>query len=87
MSTVFVERDGSGSIKGVYANLQPGYAEESLADNDAEVISFIDNLIVKNINIAAMLARRREETLITAADATLPAQDRINALLTLIKEQ
>lgn len=28
----YVERDAEGAIKGVYANRQPGYAEEFVAD-------------------------------------------------------
>lgn len=36
----FVERDQAGKVKGLYANRQPGYAEEELADNHPEVIEF-----------------------------------------------
>ena len=36
----YVQRVG-GVITGIYRNLQPGYAEEFLADNDAEVIAFL----------------------------------------------
>lgn len=36
---VFVERE-DGVIVGVYANLQPGYAEEEMDEQDAEVLAF-----------------------------------------------
>lgn len=38
--TVYVERNGAGEIKGVYANLQVGYAEEGLDDDSLEVVAF-----------------------------------------------
>lgn len=37
----WVQRDGSAKINGVYANQQPGYADEFLPDDDAEVIAFL----------------------------------------------
>lgn len=42
MSTVFVERDGSGSINGVYANLQPGRAEEEIAADHPSVLAYLN---------------------------------------------
>lgn len=39
--TVFVQR-ANGVIVGVYANRQDGYAEEELADDDAEILAFLD---------------------------------------------
>jgi hypothetical protein len=38
----FVQRTSSGTVCGVFANAQPGYAEEYLADNDPAVISFLN---------------------------------------------
>lgn len=38
----YVERDNNGVIKGCYAVLQPGYAEEWLEDNDPEVVAFLN---------------------------------------------
>jgi hypothetical protein len=35
----FVRRDGNGKIVGVFANKQPGRAEEFLADNSLELAS------------------------------------------------
>lgn len=40
MEPVWVERDDNGAIKGVYANLQPGYAEEQLPGDDPDVAAF-----------------------------------------------
>jgi hypothetical protein len=37
---VWVERTGGGAIKGIYANKQPGYAEEQLPDDNPEVVAF-----------------------------------------------
>ena len=38
---MFIERDKDGKIKGVYANPQPGYADEELADDHPEVLAFL----------------------------------------------
>ncbi len=38
---VYVQRE-NGAIVGVYRNFQEGYAEEELADNDAEVVAFLN---------------------------------------------
>lgn len=40
MDAVWIERNDSGVIKGVYANKQEGYAEEQIAGNDPAVIAF-----------------------------------------------
>ncbi len=69
----FVERDGSGVVKGTYANPQPGFAEEFLADDHPDVVAFngrpvralpvtteelIDVLIAKDLIVDADLPRR-----------------------------
>ncbi len=36
----YVQRDGNNAVCGVYQQLQPGYAEEWLEDDDADVIAF-----------------------------------------------
>ena len=38
----YVQRDDDGNINGIYANLQPGYAEEYLPDNNPEVLAFME---------------------------------------------
>lgn len=37
----WIERNAQGAIIGSYANEQPGYAEEFLADNDAALVAFL----------------------------------------------
>jgi len=37
---MFVERDENGQVKGLYACLQPGYAEEELADDHPDVVAY-----------------------------------------------
>lgn len=36
----FVQRTLAGQVTGVYANRQPGYAEEELTDTHPEVVAF-----------------------------------------------
>jgi hypothetical protein len=53
---VYVQREldskqpRTGKIKGVYAQLQEGYAEEQLATNDQEVLEFF-NLFVNTARL------------------------------------
>jgi hypothetical protein len=37
----YVSRDEGGNIDGCYANLQPGFAEELLPDDNPEVVAFL----------------------------------------------
>lgn len=37
----YVQRDGASAINGVFANPQPGYAEEFLADDDLELVAYL----------------------------------------------
>jgi hypothetical protein len=39
--TVYVQRDEGGKVKGVFANPQPGYAEEAVADTDPAVVAYL----------------------------------------------
>ena len=41
MSTVYVSRDGSGKVSGIFANPQPGFAEEALASDNAAVLAYL----------------------------------------------
>lgn len=38
----YVSRDESGNINGMFANKQPGFAEEYLPDDDPEVVAFLN---------------------------------------------
>jgi hypothetical protein len=40
----YAQRDESGNINGLYANAQPGFAEEYLADDDPAVAAYLDQL-------------------------------------------
>lgn len=63
---MFVERDETGKVKGLYANPQHGYAEEFLLDDDADVLEYLSPPVDR---IA----------LITAAVKALPVAKRANA--------
>lgn len=39
---VYVERDETGKIIGIYANFQEGFAEEALPEDDPEVVAFLN---------------------------------------------
>jgi hypothetical protein len=41
MEPVFVSRDASGNITGIFANAQPGYATEQISITDPTVIAFL----------------------------------------------
>ena len=47
MSNVYVQRDAGQDITGVFANKQPGYAEELLADDHQDVVKFQTPPVVK----------------------------------------
>lgn len=40
MATVYAERAQDGTIKGLYARRQPGYAEEALDEDHPDVVAF-----------------------------------------------
>jgi len=58
----YVERR-AGKIVGVYANRQPGYADELLADNDAEVAAYYAEL-----NVVRSAALNLEEVYLALRD-------------------
>jgi len=37
----YVQRDFGGNVKGIYAVAQPGYAEEFLPDENAEIVAYL----------------------------------------------
>lgn len=87
----FIERAQDGTIKGVYARPQPGYAEEEIPDDDPAVLAFQTrpapeprNLAAEIDALAAKLARAEaaeaaliEKAIVTKGeiDAKLPAID------------
>jgi hypothetical protein len=42
----YVSRDDGGNINGVYVNLQEGYGEEFLPDDNPEVVAFLESLVL-----------------------------------------
>ena len=40
MGNVWVQRDVSGAVTGVYANKQGGYAEEQIASDHPDVVAY-----------------------------------------------
>lgn len=40
-NVVYVQRDGGGSLCGVFANKQPSFAEEELPADSAEVVAYL----------------------------------------------
>jgi hypothetical protein len=39
----YVSRGDGGAVNGLYANLQPGFAEEFLPDDNPEVLAFLES--------------------------------------------
>lgn len=72
---VYVERDGEGAIKGVYANPQPGYATEALAADHPDVVAFLTPSPVP-AQVTIRQARRvlDENGLLDAVDAWVATQ-------------
>lgn len=51
----YVERDPiTGEIIGHYANLQPGYAEEALEDDDPELVAYREEFIVRQSRLSEL---------------------------------
>lgn len=77
----YVQRDSTGAICGTYANLQPGYAEEWLADDDAAVVAFVTPQPVpehlSRVQFFQVLALSslitQDEALAAVAGGTIPA--------------
>lgn len=53
----YVQRN-AGKVCGIYANAQPGYAEEFLPDDSAEVLEYLNPTLGKEQQIAKILAVR-----------------------------
>lgn len=62
----YVQRSG-GNIVGLYALLQPGFAEEFLADNSPEVLAFLNPPLLPRIvtDSAEVSAAKIDGTIIT----------------------
>ena len=63
----YVQRDENGGVKGLYANLQAGYAGEFLADDDAEVVAYRKPPpSAEQLRIAALAGNARTKAIATA---------------------
>lgn len=51
---VFVQRDETNTVIGVYANIQPGVAEEERPDNHPDVVAFLNPVAsIETVKVAA----------------------------------
>lgn len=71
---VFVQRDG-GKIVGIYALKQDGYAEEEIADDDSEVLEFLNPTPMHLVPKRVIVDRLQAAGLLAKARAALDAQD------------
>lgn len=67
--TVYVERDESGRVKGVYANRQPDYAEEAIEDTHPDVRAYY-----APPTDAELAARSRQQAAALAASGDAPGR-------------
>ncbi|MDQ2084762.1 hypothetical protein RA307_31675 [Xanthobacteraceae bacterium Astr-EGSB] len=67
----YVQRNAAGSIVGVYANPQPGFAEETISDDDPELALFLGRLAsgVEEISDRQFFQQLAAEGLISQAEA------------------
>jgi hypothetical protein len=75
----FVERDDQGAVKGLYAVAQPGYAEEGLPDDNAEVLAFNERIsqMTRYVPKSVIINRLTEEQVAAAIGAmTFKQQER-----------
>ncbi len=52
----YIQRDINSKIKGIFARLQAGYAEEYLADNNAELLQHYADIKTKQDDLEAQRA-------------------------------
>lgn len=75
---MFIERDQQGAIKGAYRQAQPGYAEEEIADDAAELVAFLNppvrRMVSKGVIVERLIAAGKIEAA-RAALATLSVAD------------
>lgn len=71
--TRFVSRDGDSKITGHFANLQPGFAEEEVADDNAELLAFINPPKRRRVDRRTIIERLATADLLDEAEAALLA--------------
>ena len=68
----YVERAEDGTIKGIYARPQPGYAEEDISADDPAVLAFLNNTKPAPRDLAAEIdSLKAKLTRAEAAEAVL----------------
>jgi hypothetical protein len=75
----YVERDGDGTVKGVYTMAQPGYAEEALSDDHPEIAAFeaVSDEMFRYVSKSTIINRLTEEQVAAAIGAmTFKQQER-----------
>jgi hypothetical protein len=65
----YVQRDGSGTINGLFANPQPSFAEEYLPDDNPEVVAFLNQTPVMPPDANARIDAGIAAAVLTAAVA------------------
>ena len=70
MANVFVSRDGSNNVSGVFKRPQPGFATEVLPDTNQEVIDFL--------SLQASIGDTQPQFVGTFSDSNRPAAGNCN---------
>lgn len=71
---MFVERDQDGKIKGAYRVAQPGYAEEEVADDAAELVAFLTPTERRKVLKSVVISRLTDAQLEAALGAMTTRQ-------------
>lgn len=71
---MYIQRDYNGQIVGAFANLQPGFAEESIADDAPELVKF---LLPPDTTLMDANAKR-DDLLALAGLRVAPLQDAVD---------
>lgn len=72
----YVERDENQKICGVFANPQPGYAEEFLTAEDGELIAYLTPPAPESVSSRQFKLQLLAAGLLDQVDAWVAAQDR-----------
>ena len=56
----YVERGIDGKVTGLYANPQPGYAEEELSDDSPEVVAYLNPVETRKTLVEQLIASPKD---------------------------
>jgi hypothetical protein len=76
----YVQRDGAGKVAGVFANPQPGYAEEFLPSDNPEVVAFLNPPPKTPDELAALFVDRTDDISRMLFEITFNHENRIRTL-------